>query len=56
MINIILKKYKDYDLTYSPRQKLLFIHKPIPVDVFLGIRDIINFYEVDIKNIVVGRW
>lgn len=56
MINIILKMYKNYDPTYTPRTKTLFIHKPIPVDVFLGIRDIINFYEVDIKNIVVGRW
>ena len=53
MINLILKNYKEYDIAYSPGQKLLFIHKPIPVIEFVLLRNMIKSYEIDIKEIVV---
>ena len=51
MIELILEKYKKYDLHYNTITKILYVYKPMLVKDFVELKEIIKDYEVDIKEI-----
>jgi len=51
LIELILEKYKKYDLHYNTITKILYVYKPMLVKDFVELKEIIKDYEVDIKEI-----
>lgn len=50
----ILKDYK-YEIWYMEDNKTVYIYPPISVYAFKEIKKALSYYNLDIKNIVVGR-
>lgn len=50
----ILKDLK-YEVWYNPRNKTIYIYPPVKVEDLIQIRNMLKYYDLDIKNIIVGR-
>lgn len=50
----ILKDYK-YEIWYMWDNKTVYIYPPISVYAFKEIKKALSYYNLDIKNIVVGK-
>lgn len=50
----ILKDYK-YEIWYMEDNKTVYIYPPVSVYAFKEIKKALSYYNLDIKNIVVGR-
>lgn len=52
MINLKkLKRYQKYDLRYDPLDKILFVYKKMLVKDFIAMKNIISYYELEVKDI-----
>ena len=54
MLQALLLRYIDYQLFYYPSKKMLYIGKPILVQDYVNIRNIIRDFNIPIKEIKIG--
>ena len=54
MLQALLLRYIDYQLFYYPSKKILYIRKPILVQDYVNIRNIIRDFNIPIKEIKIG--
>lgn len=50
----ILKDLK-YEIWYSPKFETIYIYPPVKVRHLSAIKKYLEYYEISVKNIVIGR-
>ena len=53
MIDSLMFKYRQYDMRYNPKSKILHIHTPMLVEDYVNMKNIIREYELDVKDIIL---